>query len=212
MKYAALISKLKAMSAKAATDKNGSGRAGLQPNNFKPLSRKAATKLCRYIPCKRQRDYVMAATQDTSLNHYIAQWKRLNRLDKPNRIALKSTLGAEIDLNNILWMYRLKRYHRVTGNATFGHLIPIRYMLSREATRRMADCTTPKALLDEIASSPYAADFIHLAEKENNTRIGQPTPEEMLAKAITRRYQTAARRYPNTLAPVLAYLAQFREQ
>jgi len=194
MNYAALNAKLSAMRAK--------------PNAH--TAAQAAACICRYIPGKPQRDYIMAMAQaggNNSLQYYTTQWKRLARLDKPNRMALRSILGAEIDLNNILWIYRLKRYHRITGDGTFGHLIPIRYMLSREATRRMADCTTPKALLDEIASGPYAGDFGFISEQSLEKQ--SLTPEQMLAKAITRRYQTAARRHPHTLAPALAYLSQF---
>jgi len=196
MSYAALNAKLRAMSAKVL---NRQGRESIS---------QAAVNICRYIPGKLQRDYVLEMAQAGpigGIQYYTAQWKRLNRLDKPNRTALRSILGAEIDLTNILWMYRLKRYHRVTGDGTFGYLIPIRYKLSRETTRRMADCTNPKALLDEIAAGPYAADFMHL-EKAVSAQVTGLTPEEMLAKAVDRRYKTAARRYPNTLAPALAFL------
>jgi len=197
MNYAALNAKLSAIAAKPP-NRNGHD-AILQ----------SATNICRFIHTKPQRDFVMAMAQaahDKNLHVYIIHWKRLSQLDKHNHIVIKSILGAEIDLNNILWMYRLKRYHCVKGDATFGHLIPIRYMLSRKATRRMADCVTPKALLDEVASSPYALDFKSLADKGFEIQAGGPTPEQMLEKTILHRYQAAARRFPNSLAPALAYL------
>jgi len=194
MNYAALNAKICAMGARL-TDMQGR----------EPIA--DAANICRYISGKPQRDFVMAmalAAHGADIHYYATQWKRLNRLDKPNRIAIKGILGAEIDLVNILWMYRLKRYHRVTGNATFGHLIPIRYLLSRETTRHMADCISPAALIDEVENSPYAMDFVNISERF--MQAGAPTPEQMLAIAIGKRYQSAARRYPNTLAPALAYL------
>ena len=205
MSYAALNAKLSAMSARSAT-----------PQNSNTITQ-AATDICRYITGKLQRDYVaamaLAVSQDKNIQYYTAQWKRLNRLDKTNWTALRSILGAEIDLNNILWMYRLKRYHCVTGDATFGYLVPIRYRLSRETTRRMADCGTPIDLLDEVERSPYAVDFALMINKKTSTETksiiaseSRPTPEQMLTMAIIRRYQTAARRYPNSLAATLAYL------
>ena len=221
MNYAAINAKLKAMSARL-----------LKPQDYEAISQMdtaedviawlgappehkhindAATRICRYIPDKTQKDYVRAMAAPSgegSFQYYIAQWKRLGHLDKSNRIALRDALGAEIDLNNILWMYRLKRYHRIKGNETYGYLVPIRYRLSHEATQRMADCPTPKALLDEVAYGPYKTDIvISQAQAFNNgPYTGQSTPEQALAKAIQKRYETAARRYPNTLATALAYL------
>ena len=203
MNYSAINAKLRAMSARPT-------------KNYEAISQ-AVTSICLYIPSKNLRDYVIATaltvTQGGSIHFYMTQWKRLNRLDKPNRTVLRGILGAEIDLINILWMYRLKRYHRITGDATFGYLVPIRYKLSREITRRMAESATAKALLDEVADSPYAKDFGRLKTGEYTSEAwenGRSTPEQMLAEIIGRRYQVAARRYPNSLAPVLAYLYKLR--
>jgi len=181
----------------------------------------AANSICLYIPDKAQRSYItaMASTADPAnsvnpagdnhqsrFHYYIAQWKQLARLDKANRTALRSILGAEIDLNNILWMYRLKRYHRIKGDSTYGYLVPIRYKLSKPMTQRMADSETPKALLEEIAQCPYATTIVFTHTKAEWGSPSHFTPEQQLSQAIDRCYQAAARRYPNTLAPALAYL------
>ena len=189
MNYAAVNAKINAMGAKPMPEQIS----------------QAAISICRYIPDMQQRDYIMAAARPShtdSLHYYTAQWKRLARLDKPNPVALRPALGAEIDLNNILWMYRLKKYHGIVGDETYGYLIPLRYRLSREATRRMAEAATHEALLGELALSPYATDLGSLAGKPQAAL----TPEQALTKAVYHRYQTAARRYPNSLAAVMAYL------
>ena len=175
----------------------------------------AAARICRYISDKAQRDYIAAmaasASCEGSLHYYTSLWKSLNRLDKANQGVLRGILGAEIDLTNILWMYRLKRYHRVSGASTYGHLIPIRYRLSHDATRRMADAATPKALLEEVERSPYAAAYALMMAKNPSQAvsagpINRQTPEQALASVIDRRYQMAGRRHPKSLAPTLAYL------
>jgi len=197
MNYAAINAKLCAM-----------GARGYASQDDESINQ-TVTNICRYIPSKAHKSFIaaMAGQHERGLDYYTSQWKQLNRLDKPNRTALRRLLGMEIDLNNILWMYRLKRYHRITGDTTFGYLVPIRYRLSREATRRMVDCVTPQALLDEVALGPYSADFVHL---NTTSPLNQPTPEQILTNAISRRYQAAARRFPNTLVPVLAYLYKIR--
>ncbi|MCL2572010.1 MAG: V-type ATPase subunit [Defluviitaleaceae bacterium] len=183
MNYAAINTKVKAISAKESTSQS-------------------AAALCLYITDKTLREFITAiANKDVSeFHYYINQWKRLSRLDKKNQVALRGALGAEIDMNNILWMYRLKKYHRIKGDATYGYLVPIRYKLSPEMTQKMAHAESPAALLDEIAGSPYARDI----------DFAKPALEQQLSKAIEKRYQAAARRYPESLAPVLAYLHKLR--
>jgi len=162
----------------------------------------SAATLCLYITDKNQREFVtaMANKDENEFHYFINQWKRLSHLDKKNRAALRGALGAEIDMNNILWMYRLKKYHRIKGDATYGYLVPIRYKLSTEMTQKMAHAESPGLFLDEVAVSPYAKDI----------DFAKPAPEQQLAKAIEKRYQAAARRYPNSLATALAYLHKLK--
>jgi len=178
----------------------------------------AANRICLFISGKDLRNYIkaMSGPDERNISYYTTQWKRLARLDRANRQALRCVLGAEIDLTNILWMYRLKRFRRVKGGSTYGYLIPIRYKLSRAATQIMADCETPKALLEEVAKSPYARNIF--MEQSQQTKLHVPsssqegfakkrlTPEQQLTNAISKRYQMSARRYPDSLAPALAYL------
>jgi len=159
-------------------------------------------RISMHIHSRPHRNFclAMALGSQDGINYYTRQWKRLGQLDKASRSAIKPILGAEIDLNNILWLYRLKRYHRVYGAASYGHLIPVRYRLTEAMTQRMADCKSPGDLLAEVGRSPYARDIVFHVSK------GQPTPEEQLVLAINKRYQAAARKYANTIVPVLAYI------
>jgi len=174
--------------------------AKIRAMQIKPITiSEAVNRICLYIPDRDLRNFIKrVTTSGGGIAYYTAMWKALARLDKANQQAIRGILGAEIDLTNILWMYRLKRYHGIKGDATYGYLIPIRYRLSREATMRMAECETPRALLEEIAKSPYAGEI--------NFSIRKTTPEQQLAAVILKRYKTAAKRYPNTLVPILAYL------
>jgi len=179
MNYAAINAKVGGMGTRALTKKE------------------AVSSICLYIPDKDLRNYVKAH-MGSGINYYLTRWKVLARLGRANRQALRGILGAEIDLTNIIWMYRLKRYRGIRGDSTYGYLIPIRYRLSRAATQRMAECENTKALLEEISKSPYARD-IDFSDKK-------ATPEQQLISVINKRYKNAARRHPNTLVPVLAYL------
>jgi len=201
----------------------------LRAKDYSKNIEQSAIHICKYITDKNQRSYIkeMAATKKETLHYYTAQWKRLSLMDSKNRTALRSILGQEIDLNNILWMYRLKKYHRIKGDATYGYLIPIRYKLNRQSTGRMADSQNPKALMEEVAQGPYASVFAKLVNSNKGSMDNEPigmgsipnssfhpsleqmlrfSPEHMLAITIEGFCQTIARRYPTTLAVVVLYL------
>ena len=215
MNYAAVTAKICAMSANLLTSQDyeiiqtiESARevtAWLQAKpNYIQTAEESAARICRYIPDKINRNFLMqmAEVNMGNIQYYTSQWKRLKQLDKANSVVIRGILGVEIDLNNILWMYRLKRYHRLKGDATYGYLIPIRYKLSQAITQRMAECKTPKELLDEIEKSPYSGEL----SKLKPTKGSRLTPEQSLLKIIERRYELVARRYPNTLIPALSYI------
>jgi len=205
MNYAAVNAKVRAMSARLIKPQDYESaiaemesEAHLRQDIFL-----TAVSICRYIPIKAHKSYVMAEAKPAEdlIAYYMAQWKGLSQMNKPNHTALKGIVGAEIDLTNILWIYRLKHYHRVTGSGTYGYLIPIRYKLSHAKTQRMAEAGNLKALFDEVSDSPYGMDYIRMLTNE-----GRVSPEQALVNIIDAKYQSAARRHPNTLAPTLAYL------
>ncbi|MDR0957876.1 MAG: V-type ATPase subunit, partial [Clostridiales bacterium] len=80
-------------------------------------------------------------------------------LDKQNRKAMQYIIGSDADLKNIMWTYRLHKFHGMYGNALFPFLIPLRHRLKKSALIKMAECKTIPELESEIANSPYAATF-----------------------------------------------------
>jgi len=164
----------------------------------------AASSICLYLSDVCQRKFILAAASiDTDINSYITMWKTLSQMDTTNIRIIRRILGSEIDMTNIIWMYRLKRYRRIKGDATYGYLIPIRSRLSVVATQKMAECETPRHLVDEIENSVYAKKIYF------NKKI---TPEQQLTAYIAKCYKAAAKQYPNTMAPVLAYLYQRKSE
>jgi len=191
MNYAALNTKTRAKNAKNAKQ--------MRENNAESLDQ-AIASICRFIPDRKLCNFIrLLGQQETGISYYSNLWKCVNSLDKQNRVALRSVIGAEIDISNIIWIYRLKRYHRISGPRVYGYLVPVRYRLSTAATSRLADSVSPAALLEEIVKTPYSADISF----QPDCKL---TPEQQLSQAITRRYQAAARRHSNSLAPTLAYL------
>jgi len=132
---------------------------------------------------------------DMDVAYYLALWKHLGALDKFSQTAMRRIVGTEIDLRNILWMYRLKRFYGVAGDATFGYLIPVGKRLDKETVARMASCKDANGLIHMLAHGVYSnifGDFSH--------------GESRLFHAVNQAYQREVRQNPDTVAMVCGYL------
>ena len=135
---------------------------------------------------------------EMSLDLYYFMHRRTlqeKHLDRDNKAAMAFLNGTEIDLQNILWAYRLKTYYNVSEARLYTYLIPFRYKLSKAALARIVEAQTPEALQSEIFASPYGKFF----EGDVSIDVG-------CRAAMRRAFQKAKRLYPNTLAVAKAYL------
>jgi len=133
------------------------------------------------------------------LYYYMHLWKKREKLpDKHNREAMKNINGAEIDLLNIIWIYRLKKYYGFDGPRIYPCLIPVGLKLNGASLRRMADAGTVDELTDEIASGPYRDVF---------SPTGLNWPERAFAVAMRRICKSESRKRPESLSCLIGYIS-----
>lgn len=112
-----------------------------------------------------------------------------------NRSALTYITGTEIDLQNILTIYRLKRYYASlpAGADIYPHLTPICYRLRPDELKQMAE-------------SPGIFEFIIIAKHTPYGLISFEDPEADIFREMSRVYSKMAKRYPRSMAAVLGYI------
>jgi len=135
---------------------------------------------------------------EMSLDLYYFMHKRALQekyLNPVNKRVMTFLNGTEMDLQNILWAYRLKTYYNVSEARIYTCLIPFRYRLSKAALMRIVEAQTPEVLRSEILTSPYGQFF-----------AGGVSIDEGCRAAMHRAFRKAKRLYPNTLATATAYL------
>lgn len=72
--------------------------------------------------------------------YYIALWRAIGRnLDDEQAKLLKKLIGTEIDMLNLMWIYRGKKYFNLPSEIIFTYLLPIRYRLTEEAVKRLVN-------------------------------------------------------------------------
>jgi len=123
--------------------------------------------LLRYLSKRGQRKFAETFIdwlENRNLSQYLVLWRSVGGLDGVHRGVMQRVLGTEIDLQNILWMYRLKRFYGIFGDTTYGFLVPVRYRLSADVFARMANCEDAGGLRAEMSGTIYGG--FGLTERE----------------------------------------------
>jgi hypothetical protein len=66
------------------------------------------------------------------LKYHLLVWKKLANLDKKNRRLLTRLKGTEINLDNAIRKYRLKKYYGLSETQTATFLIPVKYRFNKD--------------------------------------------------------------------------------
>ncbi len=130
-------------------------------------------------------------------SYYSGVWKAKDKyLSGEDRKLFADAFGMEMDMNNILWIYRGKKYFNIPPEAIYT-LIPHRYRLTEETLRSMISASSANEVVELAKQTPYRSLFDGLDEgffpEENVNRIHR-------RKAISVLSQT-----PESMAAVYAY-------
>ena len=121
---------------------------------------------------------------------YLKVWDYIKTLPPgQNKSALTHIKGTEIDLQNLLRLYRLKRYY--SGASAYPHLIPVCYKITKNAIKQMAEASN-------------LSDFIALIEHTPYKHLGDNF-ELAVGRAMSDVYTKTAKRYPRSMAGVMGY-------
>ena len=129
--------------------------------------------------------------------HYYAQLhKSKNRLlNQTNRAVINRLIGTEIDLQNILRIYRLKTFYDLPQSQIYSSLLPYPHRLSVTQTHRLIQARDTAALDAEISKTAYGRVFARW-----------PNPEEATTWAMSGLYRAAFAGCFRSLAATLGYL------
>lgn len=131
--------------------------------------------------------------------YYMLLWRAASKLDQSERPVFEQLVGAKIDLLNIMWIYRGKKYFGFKNEIIYTYLIPVHYRLTPEDIKGMVECEDAQRIPLMIKKAGYARLFENVDGDffiEENERL----MEKLRAKRIFVNY-------PKTMAAVFAYLS-----
>jgi V/A-type H+-transporting ATPase subunit C len=95
------------------------------------------------------------------LFYYMNLWTQRKKLPRGERRAVTHIIGTQIDMRNIMWIYRFKRYYKISPERIYASLIPVNYRLragdiSQLAARQIVES---QDALSQLLIPPYNSVF-----------------------------------------------------
>ena len=129
--------------------------------------------------------------------YYMHLWQlQKNYLTGKNRIILSKIKGTEIDLVNISWLYRMKKYYNFDSTALYSYLLPIQYKLTPNEISLLVKANT-MVEFEKIVYNTYYGDLF----KTEKLKI-----ERVAYKILSSIYYKFYLKYEDTMASVIYYI------
>lgn len=138
------------------------------------------------------------------LFYFSMIWKQNSKLTKGTaRNLLTRSLGSQIDLLNMMWIYRAKKYYEMPEASTYALLIPVTYKLHDDDIRAMVAAADERALEEAIQKTYYGRRFLKLDSQELET---------VYDRFLRKIYTEEKRQNPYSLAVITGYLYEKEQE
>lgn len=132
-------------------------------------------------------------------------WRIKNKyLGKDEQKIIVQCFGTRMDMLNLQWIYRSKKYYHLTPAGIYAILIPINLHLKKEQINAMAEAGSVEEFYGLLAATWYGKkQLVHLDGEQNL--------EKFAGEFNDRIYQMTSRRDPYSIAVLNSYL-YFKER
>lgn len=139
------------------------------------------------------------------LLYFRTIWRVKGRyLSKKEQQLLSDCFGSKLDLLNLQWIYRSKKYYSLKPVDIYALLIPIEYHLKKAQITQLVEAATLEDYYRVLQTTYYG----RLGDLEN---ADMPDLEMLTMEALDKIYNAASRRNPYSIAVLNSYL-YFKEE
>ncbi len=134
--------------------------------------------------------------------YFLQTWKLINKhLNKKDKKFISIELGTNIDLLNILWIYRAKNYYFVDKSIIYSYIIPVRHKLKKSQIKEMVEANNNIEFEEAIKKTYYSKIFDALKEEKG---------EKILFYTMSKVFNASKLKNPVSLVSV-AYFMYFKQ-
>lgn len=141
-------------------------------------------------------DYEM----NLDLMYFKAVWKLKSKMLTRNEVKILSQcFGSKLDMLNIQWIYRSKKYYNIPPADIYALLIPVHYRLKTGDITRMAEAGNLEEFYSALQDTFYGSlELTDLNEK--------PDLEGLYEKVLNRIHRITSQKDPYSMAALNSYL------
>ena len=139
------------------------------------------------------------------LLYFKTIWKVMGKyLTRKEQELLIRCFGSKLDLLNVQWIYRSKKYYRLQPADIYSLLIPINYHLNKEQITKMAEAATLEEFYSVLRTTFYG-------RKSDLEAADMPDLEQLTQEMLDKIYRSTSRQNPYSIATLNSYL-YFKEE
>lgn len=90
----------------------------------------------------------------------------MKKMGPKNYIIGKRMIGQRVDLINLEWIVRVKKFYTLRPEEIYNSIIPVYFRLNTEYLRQLCEARDVKECLNMIMKGPYGEDFESLSDDE----------------------------------------------
>lgn len=136
------------------------------------------------------------------LYYFSHIWKLSHDLFKGNELkSLSASYGSKIDMLNLQWIYRSKKYYNMSSADIYALLIPVSYKLSKKDMVHLVE----SANMDEFNSNLASTYYSKIMQPEV---LSGESLEYLYNKLLEKINYVSARKNPYSVASINMYLSR----
>ena len=137
--------------------------------------------------------------------YFKSMWRAKDKyLSKKEKRIIEQCFGTRMDMLNLQWIVRCKKYYRLSAAEIYTVIIPVSLHLTKADIRAMAEADTLEKVYGLIRASWYGR--LEAVREGEGQRL-----EGLSREIIDRVYQVTSRREPYSIAALNSYL-YFKER
>lgn len=147
-------------------------------------------------------DYEMAM----DLYYFGHAWRHIKKkIPKGEQDSILQCFGSKLDLLNLQWIYRMKKYYSIPADLLRSLLIPIHLRLREDTLSRLINAERMEDFFAELKETWYGSRL-------RESGLSERPDLEILSRMILNRvYRNASKKNPYSIATLASYL-YFKEE
>jgi len=167
-----------------------------------PFYNVLAKKISAYLEHKTLFPLELAIDRD----YFTRFWKTTESLSRKDKLIVRRLVGLEVDIRNLNWMSRFKKYYDISSAEIIGMLLPYGYRIKSGEIQDVLAGGSIKNLLGKVMGKTSSL----VQEEEQEETSSMELMERVLYQVLLSEANRAFGQFPFTIGAIMGYFVLIR--